>query len=403
MLKRLVAQWRPVRVARMAHALIHRAGVAAHRRVRRRSQARAKRARRATSDSATPHVSPPRIPFDWGQVGIGEDARPRSGRLWTKGLEILALACLTMTSAVGAWSLFVATGKTPQTQVAKYYRLDGVSLLVDRPGVKGEFGLNCTVIKGLNDRWCALGLAFAPSVEAGTRWAIGFAAGLRLEGEGKVLRGQPSINGRRVYQAFPGERFPFGVVTIYPGRHPSHVLQASSTAAGGVVITGTVTRTGVRASWAPVETSHYAGEIPAMVGQRRVAYGFQLPVDLESRENGIIAGALPHIGTVGDRYFLTDHPKVSWQAPQVSYFASVLEPDVEDQLLGDLQTQPRIKGDRRLYWNEQQPFQARWTFTQASQVSNSRRRVFFGGVLVSLVGGFLVALIQALAHVRSRS
>ncbi len=161
-----------------------------------------------------------------------------------------------------------------------------------------------------------------------------------------------------------------------------------------MVITGSVTAHQVITRWRRENDESYSGLIPLVRPARSVAFGVRLPEDAERDENGLIAGALPYLGLVGDGYFLVDGPVGSWRAPVAKYFVSGSNLDVENQLLGSLETIPRTAEPRSLRWEQNSPFQAKWVYTAPAQASSSRRTTFISGVLLSLAVGFLVAFVQ---------
>jgi hypothetical protein len=326
-------------------------------------------------------------------LAVAEPCVPQRNQTIRHSLRIAEaslFAILALASGLGAWSLFADSGKLPKNPIAGQYRLDGIGLLVSRPGVHAELALNCSnILLRRQVRWCAVGLAFPPSVKPGTRWALTLASGLALEGHGRVLRGKSTVDGRKILGEVPGERFP---VTAGKG--------ASVVASGGQVVTGTVTTVDLRSSWHPVSERAYDGEIPAMDFRKGAVFGIQLPTSPTSSSNGITLGSLPMLGVPPGHYGLSGLPGIQWQPPRGRYLAAVLSPGVENHLLGELATQPATVRSRQLRWSEEQPFHARWSFTQASDLLGVRRDIFFSGALVSLAGAFLVASVQAFVRRR---
>lgn len=327
---------------------------------------------------------------------------------------------LTMLAAFASWKLFEEAGATPTSPIAEPYRLSGIGVLVDRPGIHATVILNCVTGAGMvDDGWCAVALEFPSSTPAGTRWAMTFGAGLRPEGHGPALFGQETIHGQRVIQDFPGERFPLGVTTTYyystgslhpgdpnrppPHPHPKITYGAAADAAGGMVITGYLTAHKVITQWHRGNEEPYFGEIPLERTERTVAVGVHLPLQAEREENGLIAGALPDLGLAGTGYFLVGGPAGDWQAPAARYFASGSNLAIENQLLGSLQSEPPTDEQRKLQWEQKLPFQAKWLYTEPSQASSARLTTFLSGVLLSLAGGFLVAFVQTLVLAGSQT
>jgi hypothetical protein len=327
---------------------------------------------------------------------------------------------LTGLAAFASWKLFEEAGTTPTSPIAEPYRLSGIGVLVDRPGMHATVILNCITGAGMvDDRWCAVALEFPSSTPAGTRWAMTFGKGLRPEGHGPALFGQETVHGQRVFQDFPGERFPLGVTTTYyysagslhpgdpsrppPRPHPTITYGAAAAAAGGMVITGYLTAHRVITQWHRGNEEPYFGEIPLERTERTVAFGVHLPVPAEREENGLVAGALPDLGLVGTGYFLVGGPVGDWQAPAAHYFASGSNLAIENQLLGSLQSAPPPDEPRKLQWEQKLPFQAKWLYTQPSQASSARLTTFLSGVLLSLAGGLLVAFIQTLVLTGSQT
>lgn len=299
----------------------------------------------------------------------------------------IVFALMALASGIGAWVLLSNASRAPESPIAERYRLGGVGLLVDRPGVVAELSLSCAGSEIVGPRrWCGLSLAFAPSVKAGTRWAITFASGIEIEGRGTLLQGTSRFHGADLNEDV--------LIGLGSGVEPGVVAAQA--------IVGTVTSSGVSSTWHSVNNSAYLGSIPAVRYRRAISFGIRLSGEEAESVNGITAGSLPAIGhEPGTRYELLGYSPRYWQTPTATYNEATFSPNYENKLLGQLATEPGTVEPRTLVWSQRHPFQAHWTYTQPEQTSDARRALFLSGALISLSGGFLVALVQLVVRRRS--